>query len=188
MQNVGQGSVPAFIPILACYDLTRTAPLPASDGCPNSTSSTYGYFGHADIKEFAFYIQDTITVSNWNFSLGVRVDKYNGLTSALQAEPRIGIAYNFKPTNTVLRVSYARTMETPFNENLVLASFGCDDPVIVAFQTLVPGGACVTNTPLSPGHRNEFHAGLQQAFGKYLVIDGEYIWKYTHKALSLIHI
>ena len=36
--------------------------------------------------------------------------------------------------------------------------------------------------PLSPGHRNEFHAGLSQAFGKYLVVDGEYIWKYTHKA------
>ena len=37
-------------------------------------------------------------------------------------------------------------------------------------------------TPLSPGFRNEFHAGLQQAFGKHLVFDGEYIWKYTHNA------
>jgi len=35
---------------------------------------------------------------------------------------------------------------------------------------------------VSPGFRNEFHAGLQQAFGKYLVVDGEYIWKYTHNA------
>jgi len=33
---------------------------------------------------------------------------------------------------------------------------------------------------LNPGFRNEFHAGLQQAFGKYLVFTGEYIWKYTH--------
>jgi hypothetical protein len=41
---------------------------------------------------------------------------------------------------------------------------------------------CVSTTPLSPGWRNEFHAGLQQAFGKYFVLDGEYIWKYTHKA------
>ena len=48
----------------------------------------------------------------------------------------------------------------------------------------VPGGACVTTTPLSPGHRNEFHAGLSAGFGKYLVIDGEYIWKYTHKAFD----
>lgn len=30
--------------------------------------------------------------------------------------------------------------------------------------------------------RNEFHAGLSQAFGKYFVLDGEYIWKYTHLA------
>jgi hypothetical protein len=75
-------------------------------------------------------------------------------------------------------------METPFNENLVLASVGCANPVISAFQTLVPGGACVTTTPLSPSHRNEFHAGFQQAFGKFFVVDAEYIWKYTHEAFD----
>jgi hypothetical protein len=56
--------------------------------------------------------------------------------------------------------------------------------VISAFQTLVPGGACVTTAPLKPGHRNEFHVGLSQAFGKYLVIDAEYIWKYTHRSFD----
>ncbi len=140
--------------------------------------------GHADIKEFALYVQDAITVRNWTFNLGVRFDKYNGITSAAQGEPRLGLAYNLRNTNTVVRASYARTMETPFNENLVLASLGCNDPVITAFQTLVAGGNCVTTTPLSPGHRNEFHAGLQQAFGRFLVIDAEYIWKYTHKAFD----
>ena len=59
---------------------------------------------------------------------------YNGLASAKQLEPRLGIAYNIKPTNTVLRVSYARTMESPFNENLIIASTGCNDPVIFDFQ------------------------------------------------------
>ena len=54
----------------------------------------------------------------------------------------MGIAYNFKPTNTVLRVSYARTMETPFNENLVLASTGCNDPVIFGSRS-VAGGQCL---------------------------------------------
>ena len=43
------------------------------------------------------------------------------------------------------------------------------------------GYPCLTS-PLTPGTRNEFHAGLEQAFGKYLVVDGEYIWKYTHRA------
>ena len=43
---------------------------------------------------------------------------------------------------------------------------------------------CASNavTPFAPGWRNEFHAGLQQAFGKYVVFSGEYIWKYTHNA------
>ncbi len=182
--NVGQGSVPAFIPILACYDLTRTAALPASDGCPNSTSTYYPFYGHTDVKEFAFYAIDAITVRNWSFNLGLRVDKYNGISSAAQAEPRVGIAYHIKPSGTVLRVSYARIMETPFNENLVLASNGCNDSVITAFQTLVPNGACVSTNPLKPGHRNEFHAGLEQAFGKYLVVDAEYIWKYTHRSFD----
>ena len=35
-----------------------------------------------------------------------------------------------KQSNTVLRVSYARTLETPFNENLVLSSIGCATPVL----------------------------------------------------------
>ena len=37
---------------------------------------------------------------------------------------------------------------------------------------------------LDPGYRNEFHAGLQQAFGKRVVVSGEYIWKYTHNAFD----
>jgi hypothetical protein len=186
--NLGGSVNPNFIPLLGCYDLTRTAPLPASDGCPTgqTTSGLYNFLGNANIKEAAIYAQDTITVKNWSFNLGLRADIYRGLASAQQLEPRLGIAYNVKPTNTVLRLSYARTMETPFNENLILASTGCNDPVIFDLQESVPGGQCVSSSipALSPGHRNEFHAGLEQAFGKYLVIDGEYIWKYTHKAFD----
>ena len=172
---------PSFNTILACYDLTRTALLPASDNCPNSTSGLYHWFGHANIREPSAYIQDTITKKNWTFNLGMRFDYYDGLVTANQIEPRMGISYNIKQTGTVLRISYARTLETPFNENLVLSSEGCNDPVISALMasTISP---CVSNVPLSPGWRNEFHAGLEQAFGRYLVFDGEYIWKYTHQA------
>jgi hypothetical protein len=174
---------PGFIPILGCYDLTRTAPLPASDGCLNTTSGMYAYDAHSDIKELALFVQDSITYKNWNFNLGIRGDLYNGISIARQAEPRVGGAYNIKKTNTVIRASYARTMETPFNENLILASNGCTNPVINAIMssTVAP---CVSTTPLSPGTRNEIHAGLQQAFSKYLVVDGEYIWKYTQRAFD----
>ncbi len=161
----GSAYIPYFNPVLLPYDLTRGGTL-------------YPFVGHTDVKELAMYVQDTINVRSWSFNLGIRGDFYNGLTTANQAEPRVGIAYNIAKTNTVLRVSYARTLETPFNENLVLSSLGCSNPV------LNPLLSCTSTslTKLAPGYRNEFHAGLQQAVGKYLVIDGEYIWKYTHNA------
>ena len=173
-QCMAAGYLPnsGFNPLLSCYDLTRPTPAPSS-GCVSPTSTLYGFRGHTDVKELAMYVQDAITLRNWTFNLGIRGDLYNGLSTASQAEPRVGISYNIAKTNTVLRVSYARTLETPFNENLVLSSTGCNYPVIAALVPCVPAS-------LNPGFRNEFHAGLQQAFGKFLVIDGEYIWKYTH--------
>jgi hypothetical protein len=160
---------PLFNPVLLPFDLTR-------GGSRFQTAASFPL--HTDVKELGLYVQDTINWKNWSFNLGIRGDLYNGLVTANQAEPRLGVAYNIKRTNTVLRVSYARTLETPFNENLVLSSIGCTNGV------LNPLLGCSGNTtnPISPGFRNEFHAGLQQAFGKYFVLDGEYIWKYTHNA------
>jgi Carboxypeptidase regulatory-like domain len=174
---------PGFLPLLGCYDLTRTAPLPSSDGCPNTTSGLYPYNVHTDIKEVSLFVQDSITKDNWNFNLGLRDDLYRGIADASLLQPRLGVAYNIRPTNTVLRFSYARDMETPFNENLILASNGCTNPVIsdLMASTISP---CVSTTPLSPGVRNEYHAGLEQAFGKHLVVDGEYIWEYTQRAFD----
>ena len=91
------------------------------------------------LRNLSLYVQDSITKGNWNFNLGIRGDIYNGLTKAQQAEPRLGIAYNIKPSSTVLRVSYARTLETPFNENLVLSSIGCNDPVLSPLLLCTPG-------------------------------------------------
>jgi hypothetical protein len=166
---------PAFNPLLGCYDLTRPTPS-SNDGCPASTSGIYTFNGRTDVKETALYIRDAITKGNWSLNLGIRGDLYNGITIARQAEPRLGIAYNVKKTNTILRVSYARTLESPFNENLVLSSIGCANAVL---NPLLLCSSTATN-PLSPGFRNEFHAGLEQAFGRYLVFSGEWITKYTH--------
>ena len=91
------------------------------------------------MKELALYIEDEIKAGNWDFNLGLREDLYNGLTEANQTEPRVGIAYNIKPSGTVMRVSYARTLETPFNENLVLSSSGCSNAVLTPLLSLQPG-------------------------------------------------
>jgi hypothetical protein len=163
--NPGGSANPNFNSLLLPVDLTRGG-------------SLFPFNGHTDIKLLSVYMQDAITTGPWTFNLGLRGDIYNGLVSHSEAEPRLGLAYSVKKTNTVFRASYARILETPFNENLVLSSTGCANPV------LNPLLVCASNavTPFSPGWRNEFHAGLQQAFGKYLVFSGEYVWKYTHNA------
>src|SRR5208282_5449043 len=148
----GTAFYPYFNPLLLPYDLTRNGGL-------------YTFNGRTDVKELALYVRDAITVGNWSLNLGIRGDLYNGITIARQAEPRLGIAYKVKQSNTILRVSYARTLESPFNENLVLSSIGCANAVL---NPLLLCSSLSTN-PLSPGFRNEFHAGLEQAFGRYLV-------------------
>ena len=157
----------SYYPTLAPYDLTRGG-------------TNYLYFGHTDVKQLGIYAEDEIKVRNWDFNLGLREDVYNGLTDANQTQPRLGVAYNVKPSATVLRISYARTLETPFNENLVLSSSGCSDAVLSPLLLCNVGASGI----MHPGYRNEFHAGLQQAIGKYAVFNGEYIWKYTHNAFD----
>ena len=161
----GSGYVanPGFTPAYLNFDLTRGG-------------SLYDFRGRTDIKQEAAYFQDSITWRSWNFNLGLRADNYNGLSHGSALQPRAGIAYNIKPTGTVLRLSYGRLFETPYNENLIVSS-----------STGVGGlssGAlgAVADKPLPPGTRNQFNAGLQQSLGKWAVIDGEYFWKYTNNA------
>jgi hypothetical protein len=154
-----------YLPVLAPYDLSRGG-------------AYYTFLGHADIKELALYLEDQIKLGRWKLSLGIRGDKYNGLAAAAQAEPRLGVAYQVKRTGTVLSFSYARELETPFNENLVLSSKGCSDAVLAPLLSCTPG---VQNV-LVPGYRNEYHVSVQQGFGSNLVLSGEYIWKYMHNA------
>jgi hypothetical protein len=157
--------------VLAPHDLTGGGGLFAP-------GDLFNFHGHTDVKELALYVQDTITWKDWSFNVGIRGDMYNGISKGSQAEPRLGLAYNIKPSNTVLRVSYARTLESPFNENLVIASIGCGIPFLAAL--VPPPGVACNSGPITPGYRNEFHAGLQQAIGRHVVVSGDYIWKYTH--------
>jgi hypothetical protein len=152
---------PAFVPALLAIDLTRGG-------------ANFPFNGNGDIRQLAMYVQDAITKGSWTFNLGVRGDLYRGLSRDAQIQPRLGLAYNIKPSNTVLRLSYARVMETPFNENLVFASQTTNDPVIGALF------GANSSAAIRPGARNEFHAGFQQAFAKFLVVDADYMWKYTH--------
>jgi hypothetical protein len=156
---------PNFLPGLLPFDLTRGGHL-------------FSFHGHTDIKQEAFYAQDSIAIRNLNLVLGLRFDNYNGIVHDNAAQPRVGASYLIKKTGTVLRGSYSRTFETPYNENLILSS-------ATGAGGLADTGVLDTSTsaqPLRPGRRNQYNAGLQQGFGKYIVIDGDYFWKYTRNA------
>jgi hypothetical protein len=159
---------PTYNPVLVPYDLTRGG-------------TTYTWHGRTDVKQLALYGEDQITAGHWLINAGIRGDIYNGLAIQRVAEPRLGLAYSLPKGGTVLRASYARTQETPFNENLVLSSQGCYDPVLNAVLSNL--GPC-NPAPFNPGFRNEFHTGVQQSVGRHFVLDAEYIWKYTHSAFD----
>jgi hypothetical protein len=144
------------------FDLTRRGTL-------------FNFHATGNINQYAFYLQDSITAGHFVFNVGFRLDRYDGLVAKTEPEPRLGIAYNIKNTGTVLRLAYARTMETPFNENLLLSSA----TGVGGFAQNVFGSNAVA---ISPGFRNQFNGGFQQAIGRYLLVDADYFWKFTHNA------
>jgi len=153
--QAGLTSNPDFNPDLLSFDLTRGG-------------SPLAYAQKATIKETAAYAQDDIKAGNASFKVGLRLDHYDGLTRETQAEPRLGASYALRHGATVLRASYGRTMETPYNENLLLSSG-------VGLNGLFGEGQAV-----KPGIRNEGEFGIQQALGSFAVADFGYFVKRTH--------
>jgi len=153
-----------FSPALLPFDLSRGGRL-------------FNFHAASNINQYALYAQDAITAGNFLFNVGFRFDIYDGLVSKTGPQPRAGIAYNIKRTGTVLRVAYARTFETPFNENLLLSS----ETGSGGLAQNVFGSTAVA---IEPGFRNQFNTGFQQAVGKYLLIDADYFWKYTHNSFD----
>ncbi len=163
--GLGYSTNPNLSPGLIPYDLSRGG-------------SLFHFLGAAHINEQAVYAQDSITIKNLTLNPGLRFDHYDGLSKDKLVEPRFGLSYLFKKTGTVIRGSYDRTLETPFNENLLVSSS--------------TGGGGLASTsfggygaqPLRPGHRNEFDTGFQQGVGKYLRVEADYFWKFTNDAFD----
>jgi hypothetical protein len=161
--NFNDPASPDFLPGLLPFDLTRAG-------------SPFAFHGHTDIKQEAFFAQDNVTLGNATVLLGLRFDNYNGITHDSLLQPRLGVSYLVKRTNTILRGSYTRNFETPYNENLILSSAtgagGLANGVL----------GDTSNLPLLPGRRHQFNFGFQQALGRYLILDGDYFNKRTTNA------
>jgi hypothetical protein len=154
---------PDFEPGLLPFDLTRSG-------------QQFAFHGHTDVKQESVFAQDNLSLGNATVSLGLRFDNYDGITHDRLLQPRLGLSYLVKRTNTVLRGAFTRTLETPYNENLILSSAtgagGLANGVL----------GDTSNLPLRPGRRTQFNVGFQQAVGKHVVIDGDYFNKRTNNA------
>jgi hypothetical protein len=156
---------PSLEPGLVPYDLSRGGHL-------------FTYHGHTDIKEEAFYIEDSLNFRNFGIQAGLRADMYYGLVSQYGIQPRIGTSYQIRRTGTVLRLAYSRFFETPYNEGLILSSS-------TGSGGLASNGfGAFGNAPLQPGRRDQYNAGFQQTVTKHILVDVSYIWKYTHNAFD----
>jgi len=165
-QSAGYQANPNLSPGLVPLDLTRGG-------------SLFRYYGHANIRQQALYAQDTINFGKLTLNLGFRWDRYDGISKGTQPQPRAALSYLIAPTQTVLRIAYSHTYETPLNENLVLS--GATGAGGLAANVF----GAQASVPLQPGIRNMYNVGLEQNFGSHFVFEGDYFWKYTHNAFDL---
>jgi hypothetical protein len=157
-----------YNPNLAPYDLTRGGK----------------YFNFADSKAgtyLAAYLQDNIRWNDVTVNVGVRFDHNNLFLSESQLQPRVGIAYFLKATNTVFRASYNRMFITPEYENILLSSSAqprsIAPPEIQDAQAL--GGGQLFN--VSERH-DAYNVGIQQGIGSKLRLDASYWYREVKNA------
>ena len=112
-----------------------------------------------DVGSFA---QDRVRIRHFTLDLGLRLDKYSLLAKNAAASPRVGLAYYFEKTGTVVRASYNRMFQTPAIENLLLASA----PEAAVF---LPAGTRFG--PVPPEWQNIYEVGFQQQITKHIRLD-----------------
>lgn len=154
----GDSANPSFNPGSAQYDLSRAG-------------TTFHFNGRTDIKQEAIYLQDNIAYKNFTLLIGGRIDNYNGLSRRSLVQPRLGGTYQLKATNTVFRLGYGKLFLTPYNENLITSSSSGIGSIEGAVKA----------SSLRPATRTQYDAGFEQGFGKHLIVNGEYFWKYTDR-------
>jgi hypothetical protein len=151
---------PELQPGLIAHDFTRGG-------------SLFRFNDRANINQMAVYLQDQWRWRDLNLNIGFRFDRYAGVVTKNGPQPRAGLSYQINRTGTVLRVSYSHTLETPYNENLLIVSSTGSGGI----ARNVLGAADIQ--PIQPGSRNQYNAGLQQRVGRFLMVEADYYWKYT---------
>ncbi|MDE0105345.1 MAG: TonB-dependent receptor [Bryobacterales bacterium] len=164
--GVNRPGSPQFNPNLLAHDLTRGG-------------SPFRFRDAASGQLLSGFVRDRLTLGPLVLDLGLRLDRYSMLVLATELQPRVGFAYHLRPTGTVLRASYNRNLQTPPNENLLLANAPESAALAPPEVRRGLGGGAI---PIQPQRQNAFEVGLQQALGGRLSLDAAYYHKHSSNA------
>ncbi|MDZ7639038.1 MAG: TonB-dependent receptor [Bryobacterales bacterium] len=152
---------PDFNPNLLPHDLTR-----GGRRFEFADKATGGFY--------AGFIQDNIKLGNFQVSLGLRYDNYRLLVNGQHLQPRVGVSYLVRPTNTVFRASYNRLYQTPPNENLLLSASSQAAAIAPPAIAETFGSALAE---IRPERQDFFEVGLQQGLGTRMSVMATYYHK-----------
>ena len=115
--------------------------------------------------------------SRWrrfSFDLGLRYDRYSLVVASGALQPRLGLAYHLEETGTVFRASYNRNLQTPPNENLLLAS-SLESAALAqpGVRRTLDGGV----VPIQPQRQNVYEVGFQQGLAGAASLDAVFYHK-----------
>lgn len=123
--------------------------------------------------EGSLYLQDHINATrDLTLDLGARFDSYHFLVDENFISPRLGAAYRVARTNTVLRASFARFMETPALENLLLSS---SEEARLFSPAEEEGGEA--GAPVRVSRESQVDVGFEQQLGRYVRFDADYYYR-----------
>jgi hypothetical protein len=183
--NLRMGGDVQRFPVSEFFTLGITSPDfndPDSEGfnpnlLPHDLTRGGSIFQFADKGTGGFYtgfFQDNVRLGDFQISLGLRYDSYRFIVNGQQLQPRLGVSYHLKATNTVLRASYNRLYHTPPNENLLLTT----SPQAAALsQPIVSETLGRSFVPIRPERTDFFELGLQQGIGSRISVSGAYYHK-----------
>ncbi len=137
---------PGFNPNLIPFDLTRGG-------------SWFRFRDRGSGHSLGLFVHDRVGWQGLMLDLGLRFDRYLMLVQASELQPRLGIAYHLPLTRTVLRASYNRNLQTPPNENLLLANSRESATLAPPQVRRELNGGLI---PIRPEYQHVYEVGLQQ--------------------------
>ncbi len=154
-------SGPEFNPNLIPFDLSRNG-------------AWFRFRASEAGQLFTLFLQDRVRWRNFVFNLGARFDRYNLLVRESELQPRIGLAYHLSATGTVLRASYNRNLQTPPNENLLLANSALSASLAPPDVRRILNGGVI---PIPSQKQNVYEIGLQQNLANYFSVNAAFYHK-----------